>query len=400
MKQKLITLCCLAGIAGILNAQNTTNLPTSMYGIGELSMGDGGHYTGLGNMGISLNRIGHQNTHNPAAITRMDTACFTFDVGITTSYSRYSFLSQQSSNTSGNPNRINIGFRLLPRWYIILGMAPYSSVGYVIQSEDEVEGTNGQSLYSLFSGTGGLYRAYITNALALTKQLSIGANVGFVSGTITQDETQENSTIQYESYKRALYLDFGLHYEFRSSAQQQWSIGLVYAPSSKLYQDNDLVYYSSSTGESMDVTFHKNKQYLPQKIGLGISSTTKRWIMTADYNWLDWSKNSSSHVMEKYQNQHKVNLGGIYITNPRYPRSVELMGGVGFSNSYIMLDNGKMHNLEVSAGASFPIRYSYLSIGGSWKKQLNSRKDLMQETRWSLHMNLTFGEKISRFKIK
>lgn len=43
-------------------AQNTTNLPTSMYGIGELNNGEGGRYAGMGNIGIALNRNGFSKT--------------------------------------------------------------------------------------------------------------------------------------------------------------------------------------------------------------------------------------------------------------------------------------------------------------------------------------------------
>ena len=108
---------------------------------------------------------------------------------------------------------------------------------------------------------------------------------------------------------------------------------------------------------------------------------TERWVLTADYNYLDWSRNSSSYTSMKYENQHKVNLGGSYITKPRLARSTELMGGIGFGNSYINLKGGKMQYLEASVGASFPIRYSYLSLGATWRKQLNTRSNLMQETK-------------------
>ena len=59
-----------------------------------------------------------------------------------------------------------------------------------------------------------------------------------------------------------------------------------------------------------------------------------------------------------------------------------------------------MQYLEASVGASFPIRYAYLSLGATWRKQLNSRSNLMQESRFSLNLNLTFGERISRAKLK
>lgn len=60
----------------------------------------------------------------------------------------------------------------------------------------------------------------------------------------------------------------------------------------------------------------------------------------------------------------------------------------------------KMNYLEASAGISIPIRYSYLSVGVSWRQQMNRDSRVMQECRWSLDLNLTFGERISKSKIK
>ena len=395
-----LLLCSLCTASLSVIAQNTTNLPTSMYGVGELSAGDGGRYAGMGNIGIALNRIGFQNTLNPAAITRMDSTCLTFDVGASAAYSRYSFLSDHSSNFTGNPNRISMGFRLLPRWYAIVGAAPYSSVGYVIQTEEEIEGMPGSYAYSTFEGTGGVYRCYLTNAFALTKQLSVGVNVGMILGTVTQSESQESAVVKYKSFKRSFYADFGLHYEFNTTGRQKWAAGLVFAPSLAISHDNTLTYSNSSTSENLDKSYHSRKQYLPMHIGSGVSMTTERWVLTADYNYLDWSRNSSSYTSMNYENQHKVNVGGTFITNPRLPRSTEWMGGVGFSNSYINLKGGKMQYLEASVGASLPIRYSYLSLGATWRKQLNSNNNLMQESRISLNLNLTFGERLSKAKLK
>mgnify|MGYP000447101368 CR=1 FL=1 len=59
-----------------------------------------------------------------------------------------------------------------------------------------------------------------------------------------------------------------------------------------------------------------------------------------------------------------------------------------------------MQYLEASVGASFPIRYSYLSLGATWRKQLNTRSNLMQESRFSLNLNLTFGVKDFESKTK
>lgn len=396
-KHLLWCLCSLLALGA--HAQNTTNLPTSMYGIGELSDGDGGRYAGLGHMGIALNRPGFQNTQNPAAITAMDTLCFTFDIGVSAAYARYSFLSNRSSNLTGNPNRFSLGFRMKPRWYVMIGAAPYSSVGYLIQTEEEVEGLPGQYLYSTFEGTGGLYRCYLTNAFVLARGLSAGVNVGMVLGNTTQSETQESATVSYESSRRAFYLDLGLHYRL-GNARRTWEAGVVFAPSMPIAHDNRLTYTNSSTSESVDKSYHSYTQYLPLHLGLGLATANSRWTLTADYNYVDWSRNRSSYTSMKYENQHKLNLGGILTLHPRRQRSTELMAGIGASNSYINLKGGKMYYLEGSLGASFPIRYSFLSLGATWRQQLNSRSNLMQESRFSLNLNLTFGERISRAKLK
>ena len=396
-KHLLLCLCCLLALGS--KAQNTTNLPTPMYGIGELSAGDGGRYAGLGNLGIALNRPGFQNTLNPAAITAMDTLCFTFDVGVAASYARYSFLSNSSSNLTGNPNRLSIGFRMKPRWYMMIGAAPYSSVGYLIQTEEEVEGLPGQYVYSTFEGTGGLCRCYLTNAFILARGLSAGVNLGMVMGNVTQSETQESAIVSYKSSKRAFYFDLGLHYHF-GNTRRNWDVGMVFAPSIPISHDNQLTYTNSSTSETLDKNYHSYTQYLPMHLGLGIATGNSRWTLTADYNYVDWSRNRSSYTSMKYENQHKLNLGGIFTLHPRKPRSTELMAGIGASNSYINLKGGKMYYLEGSIGASFPIRYSFLSVGASWREQVNSRNNLMQESRFSLNLNLTFGERISRSKLK
>ena len=401
MKRLNILLWSLAATALLpLRAQNTTNLPTSMYGVGELSAGDGGRLAGMGNAGIALNRTGFQNTLNPAAITRMDTTCFTFDVGASAAYARYAYLSDHSSHVAANPNRISLGFRILKRWYMMLGAAPYSSVGYLIRTAEPIEGMPDEYLYSTFTGEGGLYRCYLTNAVRLGRGLSVGINIGMILGTTTQSETQENATVEYESKKRAFHADFGLHYDFPSWKGRQWSVGTVFAPSLPLTHDNTLTYGNSSTSEGLDKPYHERRQYLPLHWGLGVAMSTDRWLLTADYNYTDWSRNTSSYTSANYENQHKVNLGCSYTLHSRRPRSTEIMWGAGYGNSYISMKGKKMNYLEASAGVSIPIRHSYLSLGTTWRQQMNRDRRVMQESRWSLNLNLTFGERISKSKIK
>lgn len=224
-------------------------------------------------------------------------------------------------------------------------------------------------------------------------------NMGMILGTVTQSETQENATVSYESSKRAFYTDFGLHYRFGGPGRS-WEVGAVFAPSLKIGHDNRLTYSNSSTSEDMDKSYHSRTQYLPMHIGAGLTTSSEHWTVTMDYNYVDWSRNTSAYTSMKHENQHKLNVGTIYLTEPRKPRSTELMAGIGISNSYINLKGGKMYYLEGNIGVSFPVRYSFLSLGATWRQQVNLRDNLMQESRFSLNLNLTFGERIIRTKIK
>ena len=42
-----LMLCSFCAVSLFIIAQNNTNLPTSMYGVGELSTSDGGRYAGM-----------------------------------------------------------------------------------------------------------------------------------------------------------------------------------------------------------------------------------------------------------------------------------------------------------------------------------------------------------------
>ena len=54
MKRKVLSIFILSANLLNLTAQNMTNSPASMFGLGELSTGEGGIYSGMGGVGIAL----------------------------------------------------------------------------------------------------------------------------------------------------------------------------------------------------------------------------------------------------------------------------------------------------------------------------------------------------------
>lgn len=65
-----------------------TNSPASMFGLGELSTGEGGIYSGMGGVGIALRGENAYNSANPASLTGLMPQYFFFDLGVSGAYVR------------------------------------------------------------------------------------------------------------------------------------------------------------------------------------------------------------------------------------------------------------------------------------------------------------------------
>ena len=156
MKRKVLSIFILSANLLNLTAQNMTNSPASMFGLGELSTGEGGIYSGMGGVGIALRGENAYNSANPASLTGLMPQYFFFDLGVSGAYEKYSQSGANNHSFNGNLNNLGAGFRIAPRWYGAIFMAPVSSVGYAISLEQDVAGTNGETVTSLFQGEGGL----------------------------------------------------------------------------------------------------------------------------------------------------------------------------------------------------------------------------------------------------
>ena len=249
MKRKVLSIFILSANLLNLTAQNMTNSPASMFGLGELSTGEGGIYSGMGGVGIALRGENAYNSANPASLTGLMPQYFFFDLGVSGAYEKYSQSGANNHSFNGNLNNLGAGFRIAPRWYGAIFMAPVSSVGYAISLEQDVAGTNGETVTSLFQGEGGLSKVGISVAHQLWKGLSLGANFSYVGGTITQSESQGSATETNSSYKHTVYVDFGLQYTYEIERDRSLVAGAVYGYSQDLLQDND---HSVSTGTPIE----------------------------------------------------------------------------------------------------------------------------------------------------
>lgn len=395
MKRNLILLLTLCHSTLLIYSQNTTNSPTSMFGLGELSTGEGGQYSGLGGAGIALQSYNFLNTANPASLTAIEGQRFLIDAGVMGAYKVYTQTGTSNHSLVGNLNNLSIGCRITPRWYGAVFMAPVSSVGYAITLDQDITGTGSSTVSSLFEGEGGLSKMGISTAYRLFKGFSVGANLSYVTGTIKQTETQGSINVEESSYKHAFYADFGLQYKFSLSRNKYLVAGAVYGYSQDLAQDNTLSVSSTSGNESIDESQRHVRQCLPQFVGAGLAYNSPRWTLTAEYKYTDWSRMKSSQSNVRFENQHRLSAGNIY-RNP-----VKLLLGAGVSNSYIVIQKKKATNYYVSAGSNFTLyNGNVLSLGVKYSDQLHLPNGMQRERGVTLFFNFTFSERTYRAKIQ
>ena len=401
MKRNLILLLTLCHSTLLIYSQNTTNSPTSMFGLGELSIGEGGQYSGLGGAGIALQSYNFLNTANPASLTAIEGQRFLIDAEVMGAYKVYTQTGTSNHSLVGNLNNLSIGCRITPRWYGAVFMAPVSSVGYAITLDQDITGTGSSTVSSLFEGEGGLSKMGISTAYRLFKGFSVGANLSYVTGTIKQTETQGSISVEESSYKHAFYADFGLQYKFPLSRNKYLVAGAVYGYSQDLAQDNTLSVSSTSGNESIDESQSHVRQCLPQFVGAGLAYNSPRWTLTAEYKYTDWSRMKSSQSNVRFENQHRLSAGTAYTAGNIYRNPVKLSLGAGVSNSYIVIQKKKATNYYVSAGSNFTLyNGNVLSLGVKYSDQLHLPNGMQRERGVTLFFNFTFSERTYRAKIQ
>lgn len=399
--KKIVLLFILIAAGCRINAQNMTNSPSSMFGLGEISTGDGGMYAGMGGVSIALRSTDYLSASNPASLTAIGSQKFLFNVGVEGAVKEFTQSNATNNSFVGNVNNVGLGFKVLPRWYSALTLSPVSSIGYNIALDQQVDGSPGSTVTSNFEGEGGLSRVTLSNAFLITRSLSAGVNLSYTTGSVTQTETQGTAATQEKSEKQAMHADFGLQYAHTMRNKQLLTLGVIYGYSQRVAQDNSRIVSSNSSGEGISEDLHLVKQYLPSFFGLGVAYYSTRWVTTAEYKYMDWSKSKSSRSIVRYDNQHRISLGASCVVGNKYKLPKQIMIGAGYYNSYVVIKDEKPQNFYISGGIGVTVpNGSILSLGVKYNDQFNVSGNAQKERSFSLFLNLAFNERSYRSKLK
>jgi len=367
-------------------AQQSTHLPYSIFGIGELTSSGLGRNQGMGKSGFALASELHLNNSNPAANQFIDSLSFFFDMGLSGEFVNYRTATSEQQGNDVNLRNIAIGFRIHKRLSSGIGIAPYSRVGYKINSVNDVEG-NQDSYLVEHTGSGGLNRFYWDNSIVLFKNFSFGVNVSYLFGNIVNKEKSVYYKYSYElfhnktSYLNKLFMDFGIHYTIPIGDELKISLGGVYGNRHQLNFSSETEVYDNQ-GTIIDETYETEESFtFPAYYGGGIAlNYSDKIILTGDYLFTQWSQTKTDNPYFSYSDANQLRFGVEYVPGgglitDNYLGIVRYRAGFYYEQSYLSIENKDSYNRGITLGVGFPFLRNKTSLNISAAAGIRGRTD-------------------------
>lgn len=392
-------LFCLISIS--VPAQNVmTSSPYSMYGIGDITSGIYGQNAAMGGVAYGMRSPLLINSDNPAGLTGIDSCKLLMDISVFLKNEYYKSGSSSNQTLTGNFSALSLGGRIMPRWYMAVGLTPYSTVGYYFKGTQPLEGSPGSYYTSTFQGDGGLSRVYMTQAFALTRNLSLGVNLNYVFGNMTQSETQESMSVTQKMYGHTVYADLGIQYHKQLAQNSSFVIGAVYGYTQSLNLENTLTVKSSSSQNEQEKK--KIKQNLPRFTGIGGSLVYRKWTYALDYTFREYSSLKADDSRITFSDTHELRLGVRYFpdgfSSSSYWSRVAYKAGISLSNPYMEISGKSGNTIRISGGFDFPVFNSQLNLSVYYDRTRLSGNVFRRDVT-GITLTYTLGEKFYKVKL-
>ncbi len=341
-----------------------------------------------GNVGQSVN-FGNPATFGTFYMT-------TFDLGVTIDGRTLRSQSPGGKFNSTNfiPSYLSLGLPLnrVKGWGMAFGLKPLSKINYSVHS---LERTAGDSLQTLYEGSGGMNQVFV-GVGKTWKKLSLGFSTGYNFGNkeISTKKNFINDTVQYYSSNSATNTSFGgmfftggLQYEItlsqkiNSLAQSTENYLLRFGFSGTLQQNLnatlnterktftntiagdvkvDSIFYQENVKGTIElpgtyaagITFHKTS--------VNSRGSFEMWSIGAEYTSAKWSKYRFYGQPDRLADSWQFKLGAQFTPNPFanrvYWNVVNYRAGVFIGKDYLDPDGNGLKQFGVSFGAGLPLR--------------------------------------------
>ena len=430
----LLTVITFGAIA---QTTSTTSSPYSRYGLGDIIPQTLPQNIAMGGIGAAVNLIGGYNNINPLNPASYGTINFTtIDAGI--------YYNNLTLNQTGQSSAKNSNFRLshvafaIPvnkRSALSFGLLPYSEMGYnYIRTTKNGFGTGSSvdtnTVNYVYSGSGGLSKAYMGYGIVLAKHLLVGANVSYIFGNLLQYSSTEipalygtlDSRIEQSNSINGLNYDYGIQYIIDVAKNKHITLGYSASANTSLNSTSTYIVsqytYNSSNAENVAADSvisqqgGKSKIKLPQINHFGITyQVDLKLLIGADYTMSKWSGLTISGVNAGLQNSQTFNIGGQYTPNVNalhnYFARTDYRLGVIYDETYLNVNNTNIKSYALTFGLGLPLApnnntsFYKINLSGEIGQRGQLSNGLVKENYINIHLGFTLNDKwFQRFKFQ
>ncbi|NEU10312.1 hypothetical protein GZH53_18455 [Flavihumibacter sp. R14] len=393
-------------------AQNTSSSPYSQFGLGELRslLLPQNKATGLSNGFRKPGPYSNINLSNPASYSAIQLT--TFDIGLTTDLRQLSKGDISENSFNATLNHLAIGVPVNAKSAISFGLLPVSLTGYEYKNSGTVAGSKVDYIYS---GDGGLSKAYLGYGFGIGKNLNFGFNAGYLFGNIKHKRSAEfpedlgalNSRIEEGKSVSGLSFDYGLQYEGNLSKTTKLVIGYSGNAGSDLTSKNVTTttrytkdFSVGNESPALDTTFTEGetkKLHLPLSHSFGFAfQKTDYWLVGADVSYARWSDFRSGTDDPGLNDTYGFAVGGQFTPDPtsvsNYFKLVEYRFGFKYDKTYVNINNYDIDQYGLTFGLGLPLqsnRSTFYRV--NFAAEIGQRGTLENNLIRERYLNLTLG---------
>lgn len=384
----------------LFNANAQENSPFTRYGLGDFHTGGNAITRALGGLGVAYsdgmnNNVGQAiNFMNPATYSNF--FMVSYDLGLT--IDTRNLRSQNPAGTFRSnyfyPSYLGVGVPLnkAKGLGMAFGLRPLSRISYSVVNRERVAG---DSLATVYEGSGGLNQAYVGIGKKW-KNLSVGFNTGFNFGRreiATKKIFISDTAFFYQSNSstltsfNGLFFNPGFQYEFsigkktneqtKTTSNYLIRLGGSATLAQKLSASQDQkreTYTESQAGDiTIDTISIKNgingNIQIPSTYSAGITlhktasnnrGTFEMWSVGAEYTTTQWSKYRFYNQADQLTNSWQLKLGAQLCPDPLtgrgYWSNVNYRVGAFIGKDYVDPDGNGLKYIGFSLGAGLPIK--------------------------------------------
>ncbi len=411
-KINIIIITILSSIT-TLSAQITTGSPFSAYGYGIIENAASGTTMGMGGASTGIRFPKEINTVNPAAYSAMPIQTFLFNAGLRTKRVKYTDDFNSAVKYDNAFTGINAAFSINNFLAAGFGAMPYSSVGYKVFLEDELNTSNtSYNTKTNYYGEGGLNKIYFATS-AKYKGFALGVNLSYLFGNMKSHTESSLSQSKNASYMlntnkvniKTILITYGLQYYYEFAKYNKLTLGITYNHKktfdSKLQKFSKIVFTSkdnSITDTIQNDTTPNIKSQLPQSLSFGASYHTKHWLYAIDYSTSMWKNiETPAGTSSKLINSYRIAGGVEYTPSPlpeNYAQAIKYRLGMYYNKNYFNINNNPVNTYAVTFGIGLPAVKSRTTINLAIEigNQGSLKENKLKEAFIGLNVSLNMSE--------